>query len=79
MIAKFTGAYMTRLQKKTTYGKSWCQEIELVIFVRLNIKMIIYYSACGDWRQTGLILGLHPGNERRRYNVTPSLIGWGQT
>ena len=28
---------------------------------------------------TGLILGLHPANERRRYKVTPSLIGWEQT
>ena len=28
---------------------------------------------------SGLILGLHPANERRRYNVTPSLIGWAQT
>ena len=27
----------------------------------------------------GLILGLHPANERRRYLVTPSLIGWVQT
>ena len=24
----------------------------------------------------GLILGLRPANERRRYKVTPSLIGW---
>ena len=23
--------------------------------------------------------GLHPANERRRYKVTPSLIGWVQT
>ena len=28
---------------------------------------------------SGLILGLHPANERRRYKVTPSLIGWAQT
>ena len=28
---------------------------------------------------TGLILGLRPANERRRYKVTPSLIGWTQT
>ena len=28
---------------------------------------------------TGLILGLHPANERRRYEVTPSLVGWAQT
>ena len=27
----------------------------------------------------GLILGLRPVNERRRYKVTPSLIGWAQT
>ena len=29
--------------------------------------------------QTGLILGLHPANRGRRYNVTLSLIGWKQT
>ena len=28
---------------------------------------------------TGLILGLHPANDRRRYKVMPSLIGWAQT
>ena len=27
----------------------------------------------------GLILGLRPANGRRRYKVTPSLIGWAQT
>ena len=26
----------------------------------------------------GLILGLRPANERRRYFVTTSLIGWAQ-
>ena len=26
----------------------------------------------------GLILGSRPANERRRYKVTPSLIGWAQ-
>ena len=28
---------------------------------------------------SGLILGLRPANERRRYKVTPSLIGWAPT
>ena len=28
---------------------------------------------------SGMILGLSPANERRRYKVTPSLIGWTQT
>ena len=30
------------------------------------------------WEVVGLILGLPPTNERRRYFVTPSLIGWAQ-
>ena len=30
-------------------------------------------------RDTGLILSLRPANERRRYLVTTSLIGWAQT
>ena len=31
------------------------------------------------WPCAGLILGLRPANERHRYKVTPSLIGWAQT
>ena len=27
----------------------------------------------------GLIPGLHQANERRRYKVTPSIVGWAQT
>ena len=30
-------------------------------------------------KEPGLMLGLRPANERRRYKVTPSLIGWAQT
>ena len=30
-------------------------------------------------QKTGLILGLRPANERRRYKVTSFLIGWAQT
>ena len=31
------------------------------------------------WQKAGLILGLRSVNERRRYKVTPSPIGWTQT
>ena len=31
-----------------------------------------------DYYTSGLILGLRPANERRRYIVTTSLIGWAQ-
>ena len=34
---------------------------------------------CYNWCITRLILGFRPANERRRYKVTPSLIGWAQT
>ena len=37
------------------------------------IDMIIYPTT------TGMILGLCPANNRRRYFVTTSLIGWAQT
>ena len=36
------------------------------------------YSLRGDFELTGLILGLRPVNERRRYFVMTSLIGWAQ-
>ena len=32
-----------------------------------------------DQVNTGPVLGLHPANKRRRYKVTPSLIGWVRT
>ena len=37
----------------------------------------VSYKICA--RQAGLILGLRSANERRRYKVTPSLIGWAQS
>ena len=38
--------------------------------IRVNITIV---------QDSGLILGLRPANERRRYFVTTSLIGWAQT
>ena len=36
------------------------------------------YTVLTWWLYTGLIPGLRPANERRRYFVTTSLIGWAQ-
>ena len=47
-------------------------------------KFLVHYhssdnvNSCLGWI-TGMILGLHTTNKRRRYFVTPSLIGWAQT
>ena len=42
-------------------------------------KLNWYWFNLVGKRCTGLILGLHPANERRRYKVTPSLIRRAQT
>ena len=36
-------------------------------------------TVVGHNDNAGLILGLCPANERRRYKVTPSPISWAQT
>ena len=50
------------------------QTIELLICRHIN-----WYGGIFRTWIAGLILGLRPANERRRYKVTPSLIGWVQT
>ena len=42
-------------------------------------KMEQNFLQVSEHRMTGLIRGLRPANERRRYFVTTSLIGWAQT
>ena len=42
-----------------------------------HIKCVTLYTC--TYMYTELILGSRPANERRRYKVTPSLIGWAQT
>ena len=42
---------------------------------QLLVNCMIYLHLCNS----GLILGFRPANERLRYNVTSSLIGWAQT
>ena len=38
------------------------------------------YSPCDpDTAEAGISLGMRPANERRRYIVTTSLIGWVHT
>ena len=47
--------------------------------VYILATIYVSFSVILSEMNTGLILGLHPVNERRRYKVTPSLIGWAQT
>ena len=65
----------------------WCMNTVLLYFI-YDISMqsvydgfIFILQGCftGAGTITGLILGLHPANERLCHKVTPSLIGWAQT
>ena len=52
-----------------------------VQFIIFNIYYLEFFgeTAIRQLWYAGLMLGLHPASERRRYKVTPSLIGWAQT
>ena len=59
--------------------------IMIIIIIIITVSYMVYGSnspMCYNRHArlcTGLILGLRQANERRRYNVTPSLVGWAQT
>ena len=67
-----------RLMYNSSTGFS-CQLYEMheLRFVNFNVDFS-YHCKCRD-AIGELILGLRPANERRRYKVTASLIGWVQT
>ena len=62
--------------------------IVLIKCKSLNYIEFLWFQARNHWNVMmnqnqyqyipGLILGLHPANERPRYFVTKSLIGWAQ-
>ena len=59
------------------YSYGYEGEMAIKSYIDLKIKPCCNWSQ-NNSRVTGLILGLHPANERRRYFVTTSLIGWVQ-
>ena len=67
---------------------SWWRSDATMLWVFVNIgsgnglipqAMLIFHSRDTNKYSSELTLGLRPANERRRYKVTPSLIGWVQT
>ena len=74
-------------------GTDWNFNEDMKIFIQekeaenavCKVATILFQSWCDNERwwwienDSELILGLRPANERRRYKVTPSLIGWAQT
>ena len=60
----------------------WCESCDCGILdtEQHNVYFLLHHSINTLQNNfKGLILGLRPSNERRRYNVTPPLIGWAQT
>ena len=68
---KFNTGSINYSQKRGPRHCAWSLKDTLVARLR---NIIILRSPTS---QAGLILGLHPANERRCYFITTSLIGWG--
>ena len=71
--------------KKGNYGAEYLKYLSSL--QRIFHKIYTWYwRVCFIWvklsamnRDAGISLGMRPANERRRYNVTTSLIGWAHT
>ena len=60
-----------------------CPKADLSLSPEIGLRMLNFLYFRHLWlreseHRAGLILGLHPANERRRYFVTTYLIGWVQ-
>ena len=56
----------------------WCQD-QWVLIPDIDLYVlwrVLYYRKPSRLAPSGMVLGWRPANERRRYKVTPSLIGW---
>ena len=51
----------------------------VILGLNNDFEQSIHLWAITKYDISGLILGLRPANERRRYKVTSFLIGWAQT
>ena len=60
------------------FNSTYVYDTAVIIHNSLHSPISIC-SSCKCHICAGLILGLHPANERHCYKVTPSLIGWAQT
>ena len=66
--------FLSRASPEAIKNNSGAVNDENVVKITFLLQWLIH-----SLREPGLILGLRPANERRRYKVTPSLIGWAQT
>ena len=60
-------------------GVRWVNSIMIIRCTTIYSFASRIYIYIYIYIYTELILGLRPANERRRYKVEPSLIGWAQT
>ena len=75
LVLQSRACYMTRQRGRSCWS--------VIIFCGLNVSFEQHTRVCAQpalsllYMQVGLVLGLCPANERRRYSVTTSLIGCG--
>ena len=85
------GHHLILISEEDTIGKSHCSEVKSNTYatpIHDTIGKVIYNhnnpllqtnDSATEALHTGLILGLRPTYERRRYKVTPPLNGWAQS
>ena len=76
-VCVFLGIYC--ISHKMCSRLRFCCGLWLSVFHLYWISVMLYLYQQHIPHNTGLILGLGPANERRRYKLTPSLIGLAQT
>ena len=72
-------AFLKVCQSKPECGRQTLQELLIRPVQRLPSILLLLKGLWVKGSDSGLILDLRPANERRRYKVTPSLIGRAQT
>ena len=64
------------LKRKCNISNKYPWSYLYIVWVFREITLCVFLR--GRATYAGMILGVRPANERRRYKVTPSLTGWAQ-
>ena len=74
--SRFFHSHQAHLLDITVQLMEYTYGLSCIVCLRLSILFCVYMDSCD---RAGIILCMCPANERRRYNVTPSLNGWAHT
>ena len=71
--SRFLHSHQAHLLDITVHPMEYTYGLSCIVCLWLSILFCVYMDSCD---RSGIILCMCPANERRRYNVTSSLIVW---